>query len=130
MGIIFRKHFSVSMSPRLFFAFTFSSIRFGVSHLILISLIHSELSLLQINMNPSIFFYMQPSCVDVCLLYQQSGVHRCMIYVRVFNSIPLINVSIFMPIPCPFFFFNCTCKFQVERLVFMHPETVLLFRMF
>jgi hypothetical protein len=69
--IMFRKHFTVSMSSRLFFAFTFSSIRFNVSDLILSSLIHLQLTPI-VDKHESIYILLHASInfgVDVYLLY-------------------------------------------------------------
>ena len=119
--------FPVPVSSRLFS--TFSSIRFTVSGFILRSLIHLELSCMQgDNMGLFGFFYMQTSsltstiCFRCCLiscvyfwpLYQKSGSKGVQIYIRVFNLIPLTNVSAFVPIQCCFYYYSLVVQLEIR----------------
>lgn len=64
-----------------------------------------------ININLFAFFHLLPSgltnpidqSVYLWILYKKSDIHRYMDYVWVSNSIPLVNVSSFIPVSCCFY---------------------------
>ena len=114
LGILFRKLSAVSMHSYLFS--TFSSIKFNVSRFMVRSLIHLYLSFVQDDRYGSICILHatiqlnQYHCWRCflffhCIFLTSLSKIRYMwwIYVWVLNSIPLINMSVFMSIQCIFF---------------------------
>jgi hypothetical protein len=103
---------------------TLSSIRFGVSGFTLRFLIHLDLCKV-INMDLFLFFYIDCQLNQHYLLKrlsffylmflaffrQRSSVHRC---VGFFNSIPLINLAVSVPIPCSFYHYCFVVQLEVR----------------
>ena len=114
IGVLFRKLSHVSMSLRLFP--TYSSIRSSVSGFMLRSLIHLDLTFVQSGKYGFIFILLHANCqLDqhqllktfsffpsyVFVFFVNDHVSIGMwVYFWVFNSIPLINLSVFVPILC------------------------------
>ena len=111
--VLLRKSSPIPMHSRIFP--TSSPMRFSVSGFVLKSLINLDLSLTQGDKCGSICILLHEECqfdqhhlikmlsfCNVCfwLHYQKSEFICVWIYIWVFNSTPLINMSIFMPIPC------------------------------
>jgi hypothetical protein len=99
-----------------------SSLRFSVFGFMLRSLIHLDLSFLQGDRYGSIFILLHadihldhhnflkrlsspapPPCVFLVSLSKIRYLYSVWIYFWVFNLIPLVNLSIFMSIPCDFY---------------------------
>jgi hypothetical protein len=91
---------------------TFSSIMFSLSNVMLRSLIHLDLNFVQSDRYGSIFILLH---AVIQVEQHQLFVEDCLpfplyvfgffvsvdvwVYLWVFNSIPLINLSVFMPVP-------------------------------
>jgi hypothetical protein len=116
IAILFR-----NMSPRpisLQFFLTFSSISFSVSDFMWSSLIHLDLSFVQVDKNGSIHILLHDNCqlcqhhllkmlsffpLDCFSSFVKDQVTIVVwIHFRVFNSIPLIYLSVAVPVPCSF----------------------------
>ena len=130
--VLFRKSSSIPTSSRLIC--TFSSIRFSVFCFMLRSLIQLELRFVQglkyvcvllpicILLHAGIQFEqhhllkMLSLCQYVFLKYlSKLGVHRCVDYVWVFSLITLINISVFMPIPCCFCYYSFAIQLEIRN---------------
>jgi len=59
------------------------------------------------------FFY---PLYDSGFFIKKSGVHRCVvwIYVWVFSLTPLINLCVFMPIPCAFYYYSSVVELDLR----------------
>jgi hypothetical protein len=128
MGDLFRKLPPVEMSLSLFPSF--SSIRFSVSGFMLKSLIHLDLSFVPGDKYGSIFVFLYvDSQLDQHYLLKMLYFFQVYIFVifvkdqvsvsvwfyfLVFSSIPLINVSVSLPIPCSYYHYCSEVKLEVR----------------
>jgi hypothetical protein len=118
-GILLRKSLPIPISSRVFPDLSCSN--FSVSGLIFRSLIHFELILVQGDKHGSSFSFLQMDkhFSQQHLLKRLSFLHHVFgafvknkvgiavwIHIRVLYSIPLVFMSVFMPIP---FYFYCYC---------------------
>ena len=117
ISVLFKKLFSMPIHSRL--SPTFSSIIFSVSSFMLKYLIHLCLSFVQVNrhestcvlLHTSIQLDQAPFVEDAFFFplyisdfFTKNQVYGSVsIYICVFDLIPLINVYVFMAIPCCFF---------------------------
>ena len=125
IGVLLRKLSPVSMRARLLL--TFSSISFSAFGFMLRSLIHLDLSCVQGDRYGSIcisstcrhpvrpapfvedaFFF---SIVYFWLLYQKTGIHRC---VDLCLSLWFDQPGCFMPIPCSFCHYSSLVKLEIR----------------
>jgi hypothetical protein len=119
IAVLFRNFSPVPISSRLFL--TFSSISFSVSGLIWRSLIHLDLSFVQGNKNGSIRILLHDkrrlcqhhllkmlSFYHWMVLAPLSKIIGVWIHFWVFNSIPLIYLSVIVPVPCSFYQLLCS----------------------
>jgi len=120
IGLLYRKFVPVIMSLRFFP--TLSSVRFSVSGFMSRSFIHLDLSFVQGDKYGSIFIFLHTEYhLDQCHLLKMLSffhciflgslsaikfidqVHRYVGLLCAFNSIPLIDLSLSVPIPWDFF---------------------------
>jgi hypothetical protein len=111
---------------------TFYSIRFSVSGFMLRSLINLDFSFVQGDKYESIFVLLHTdSQLDQHHLFKMLSLFHCIFLVTLdfvkdqvtvsvwfyfwdFNSIPLINVSVSVPIPCSFYHYCSVVKLEVR----------------
>ena len=127
IGVLFRKCLPLSMNSRFFP--TFSSIRFSLSGFMLRSLIHWDVSFVLDDKYGSIFSFLHiGSQIEQHPLLQMLSFFPCIclaslskikchvwFYFWIFNSSPLINVSVPVPIPCSFYHYCSVVKLKVRE---------------
>ena len=121
IAVLFRNFSPVPISSRLFP--TFSSISFSVSGFMCSSLIHLDLTLVQGDRNGSIHILLHDNCQlchhhllkklsffpldSLSSLVKGQVTIGMWVHFWVFNSIPLIYLSVTVPVPCSFYH-NCS----------------------
>ena len=125
-SVIFRKWSPVPMHSRIHL--TLSSMRFSVSGFRLRSLIHMNLSIVHGNRYGSMCILLH---IDIQLsapyledaffpLHNLSFFVKTQVFIglwiniRVFDSIPLVHLSVFMPIPSSFHYCSSTVELEVK----------------
>jgi hypothetical protein len=121
IAVLFRNFYLVSISSRLFP--TFSSINFRVSGFMWSSLIHLDLTFIEGDNNGSISILLHDNAQlcqhhllkmmsffpldDFSSLVKDQVTIGMWVHFWVFNSIPLIYLSVAVPVPCSFYH-NCS----------------------
>jgi hypothetical protein len=121
IAVLFRNFSPVPKSSRLFP--TFSSMSFSVSGFMWSSLIHLDLTLVQGDRNGSIRIFLhdnyqlcQHHLLKMLSFFSLDGFNSLVIdqvtigvwvHFWVVSSIPLVYLSVTIPVPCSFFYHNC-----------------------
>jgi hypothetical protein len=128
IAVVFRNFSPVPIS--LMLSPTFSSISFSVTGFLWSSLIHLDLSFVQGDKNGSIHILLHDNLLFEPVTFVENAffflLHGFSLFVKdqvtigvwvhfwVFNSIPLIYITVAVPLPCSFLLFVClfVCFYQ------------------